>query len=43
MWEDAPLIFTAYETTNYVMTPKVHGSTVNPPLDLRFGQVWKTA
>jgi peptide/nickel transport system substrate-binding protein len=43
VWEDAPLIFTAYETTNYVMTPKVHGSTVNPPLDLRLGQVWKTA
>lgn len=43
VWDDAPLIFTAYETTNYVMTPKVHGSTINPPLDLRFGQVWKTA
>ena len=43
VWDDAPLIFTAYETTNYVMTPKVHGSTVNPPLDLRLGQVWKTA
>ena len=43
VWDDSPLIFTAYETTNYVMTPKVHGSTVNPPLDLRLGQVWKTA
>jgi peptide/nickel transport system substrate-binding protein len=43
VWDDAPLIFTAYETTNYVMTPKVHGSTVNPPLDLRLGQAWKTA
>jgi peptide/nickel transport system substrate-binding protein len=43
VWADAPLIFTAYETTSYVMTPKVHGSTINPPLDLRFGQVWKTA
>jgi peptide/nickel transport system substrate-binding protein len=43
VWDDAPLIFTAYETTNYVMTQKVHGSTVNPPLDLRLGQVWKTA
>jgi peptide/nickel transport system substrate-binding protein len=43
VWEDSPLIFTAYETTNYVMTPSVHGSTINPPLDLRFGQVWKTA
>jgi peptide/nickel transport system substrate-binding protein len=43
VWDDAPIIFTAYETTNYVMTPQVHGSTVNPPLDLRFGQVWKTA
>jgi peptide/nickel transport system substrate-binding protein len=43
VWEDSPLIFTAYETTNYVMTPKVHGSTINPPLDLRLGQVWKTA
>lgn len=43
VWDDSPLIFTAYETTNYVMTPKVHGSTINPPLDLRLGQVWKTA
>jgi peptide/nickel transport system substrate-binding protein len=43
VWEDCPLIFTAYETTNYVMTPKVHGSTINPPLELRLGQVWKTA
>jgi peptide/nickel transport system substrate-binding protein len=43
VWEDAPLVFTAYETTNYVMTPHVHGSTINPPLDLRMGQIWKTA
>lgn len=42
VWEDCPLIFTAYETTSYVMTPKVYGSTINPPLDLRLGQVWKT-
>ena len=42
VWADCPLIFTAYETTNYVMTPQVYGSTINPPLDLRLGQVWKT-
>jgi peptide/nickel transport system substrate-binding protein len=43
VWDDSPLIFTAYETTNYVMTTNVHGSTINPPLDLRLGQAWKTA
>jgi peptide/nickel transport system substrate-binding protein len=43
VWEDAPLVFTAYETTSYVMTPKVFGSTIAPNLDLRLGQVWKQA
>ena len=28
--------------TNYVMTTQVYGSTINPPLDLRLGQVGKT-
>jgi peptide/nickel transport system substrate-binding protein len=41
VWEDVPLVFIHYETINYLMGSDVHGSTVNPPLELRFGQVWK--
>ncbi len=43
VWEDAPVVFVHYETINYLMSKKVGGSTVNPPLELRFGQVWKSA
>jgi peptide/nickel transport system substrate-binding protein len=43
IWEDAPLVFLHYETINYLMSKKVNGSTVNPPLELRFGDVWKSA
>jgi peptide/nickel transport system substrate-binding protein len=43
VWEDAPLIFTAYETTSYVMSPKVFGSTIAPNLDLNLDLVWKQA
>jgi peptide/nickel transport system substrate-binding protein len=43
IWGDAPLVFVHYETINYLMRSTVHGSTVNPPLELRFGQVWKSA
>jgi peptide/nickel transport system substrate-binding protein len=41
IWEDSPLVFVHYETINYLMGSDVNGSTVNPPLELRFGQVWK--
>ena len=41
VWDEAPLVFLHYETINYLMTSKISGSTVNPPLQLRFGQVSK--
>ncbi|HEX4832013.1 MAG TPA: ABC transporter substrate-binding protein [Trebonia sp.] len=43
IWDDVPLVFVHYETINYLMSSKVNGSTVNPPLELRFGQVWKSS
>jgi peptide/nickel transport system substrate-binding protein len=43
VWEDVPLVFTAYETTSYVMTPQVYGSTIAPNLDLNMGQMWMTS
>lgn len=42
VWDDAPIVFLHYETINYLMRNKVHGSVVNPPLELQFGNVWKT-
>ncbi|MGH3274159.1 MAG: ABC transporter substrate-binding protein [Streptosporangiaceae bacterium] len=42
VWEQVPVIFTAYETTTYVMSSHVSGSTITPTLELGFGQVWKT-
>ena len=42
IWDDAPLVFVHYETVNYLMAKDVHGSTINPPLELRFGRVWKS-
>jgi len=41
MFTDVPLVFIHYETINYLMSTKVYGSTVNPPLELRLGNVWK--
>jgi peptide/nickel transport system substrate-binding protein len=41
VWDDAPLVFVHYETINYLMRANVFGSTVNPPLELNFGEVWK--
>ena len=38
---DAPLIFTHFETINYAMRKNVTGSTINPTLELRLGQVKK--
>ena len=43
VWDDAPLVFLHYETINYLMRNQVHGSVVNPPLELGLGNVWKTA
>jgi peptide/nickel transport system substrate-binding protein len=43
VWDDAPLVFAHYETINYLMNKNIKGSTVNPPLELRFGQVSKSA
>ena len=43
VWEDAPLVFLHYETINYLMRNKVHGSVVNPPLELGLANVWKTS
>jgi peptide/nickel transport system substrate-binding protein len=43
VWEDAPLVFVHYETINYLMRSGVHGSEINPPLELNLGDVWKKA
>jgi peptide/nickel transport system substrate-binding protein len=40
MFDDVPNIFVHYETLNYAMQPKVHGSEVLPSLELRFKNVW---
>ena len=37
--QDAPLVFAHYETINYLMNKNVAGSTVNPTLELRLGDV----
>lgn len=42
VWTDVPLVFLHYETINYLMRKQVHGSTVNPPLELNLVDVWKT-
>jgi peptide/nickel transport system substrate-binding protein len=39
VWDDVPLLFVHYETINYLMRKPVTGSTVNPTLELRMGQV----
>jgi peptide/nickel transport system substrate-binding protein len=39
VWDDVPLLFVHYETINYLMRKAVTGSTVNPTLELRMGQV----
>ena len=40
MYDEVPFIFVHYETLNYAMQPKVHGSQVLPSLELRFKDVW---
>jgi peptide/nickel transport system substrate-binding protein len=39
VWEDSPLVFTHYETLNYLMRKPVTGSTITPTLELRMGNV----
>ena len=40
MYDDLPNIFVHYETLNYAMQPRVHGSAVLPSLELQFKNVW---
>jgi peptide/nickel transport system substrate-binding protein len=40
IWDDVPLLFVHYETINYLMRKSVKGSTVNPTLELRMGNVF---
>ena len=40
VWDDAPYIFVHYETLNYAMNPKVHGTQILPTLQLFFKDVW---
>jgi peptide/nickel transport system substrate-binding protein len=42
IWKDVPLLFVHYETLNYLMRKAVQGSTINPTLELRLGQVSMT-
>ncbi|MDB5862054.1 MAG: Peptide/nickel transport system substrate-binding protein [Ramlibacter sp.] len=39
VWDDVPLLFVHYETLNYLMRKGVTGSTTNPTLELRMGDV----
>jgi peptide/nickel transport system substrate-binding protein len=39
VFEDVPLIFVHYETLNYLMRKEVHGSTTNPTLEIRAGNM----
>jgi peptide/nickel transport system substrate-binding protein len=39
VFEDVPILFAHYETINYLMRKGVTGSTVNPTLELRMGNV----
>jgi peptide/nickel transport system substrate-binding protein len=38
-FDDVPILFAHYETINYLMRTAVKGSTVNPTLELRMGNV----
>ena len=42
-FDDVPIILAHYETINYLMRKNVHGSTVNPTLELRMENIWKEA
>lgn len=43
VWDEAPIIFSHYETINYLMSSKVHDSTITPTLQLNLQQVWRDA
>lgn len=40
VWDEAPYIFVHYETLNYAMSPRVHGTQILPTLQLFFKDVW---
>lgn len=42
-FDEVPIILAHYETINYLMRKNVHGSTVNPTLELRMENIWKEA
>jgi peptide/nickel transport system substrate-binding protein len=42
IFADVPLIFVHYETLNYLMRKNVHGSTINPTLELRAGNIYES-
>jgi peptide/nickel transport system substrate-binding protein len=42
IFTDVPIIFVHYETLNYLMRKNVHGSTINPTLELRAQNIYKT-
>jgi peptide/nickel transport system substrate-binding protein len=39
VFADVPLVFVHYETLNYLMRKNVRGSTINPTLELRAGNI----
>jgi peptide/nickel transport system substrate-binding protein len=41
VFDDVPLIFVHYETLNYLMRKNVHGSTINPTLELRAQNIYE--
>jgi peptide/nickel transport system substrate-binding protein len=41
VFDAVPLIFVHYETLNYLMRKHIGGSTINPTLELRAGNIWK--
>lgn len=43
IWNDVPILFTHYETLNYLMRKQIVGSTINPTLELRMQNVGETA
>lgn len=41
VWDEVPIVFSHYETINYLMNTDVHGSTIVPTLQLNFQKVWR--
>lgn len=42
VFADVPIIFVHYETLNYLMRKNVHGSTINPTLELRAQNIYES-